>query len=633
MKKVSSLLKFGSLLILLWTHIEVFSTQRTIELNPGFEEIILNDIALGMLSPISSQTTSEQIWSFYHSNPLQVLSAAIDKSKLEIGKYDVWMVFKIKNVSTEPIPILVKSAHAPLLVQKMADNTIQEIEFMGHAAIKDPNSIIEIKERNAFTSVVSPGKEEIFLIKLNIIEAGESKIFTLYDAKTYSIKKLIGLQWITYINGIFIGLQMMFLLCSLYIYMRIKQRFLLWYMGYLLIFIFYYWRDFEFWNTHLDLTHQYLSWYATKTPITLIIFGFYLLFMNGILNISHYPVIARFNRQMLWSIPFIFIIDLFLVRTYPYGSIILAYATGLVLGIIQWWLIFPIWKISKSLSTRFLILGSLSLFIGWLTILLLPVTIHQFTVRFFTLLEMFMFMLAIAERFLVLSNEFYALKMEKENFAQAERIKISGEMHDDLGGTLSGISIYSHLIDSQIKTGEYEKAINTTQVIQKSINEVTQNLRDMIWSFNSDLDNLNGLQERITEYGMMMSQSKGIQFNSTFDKTILPFPLPTYVRRDVYLILKEGINNAVKYSNAKNINLHILFDRDTLSFSLSDDGCGISMKEMKMGNGIENMHKRARKLNTTLVFHSSPDHGTSISFSCRTMDWESNQFRTVSQSI
>ena len=83
-------------------------------------------------------------------------------------------------------------------------------------------------------------------------------------------------------------------------------------------------------------------------------------------------------------------------------------------------------------------------------------------------------------------------------------------------------------------------------------------------------------------------------------------------RRDIYLIFKEAVNNAVKYSSCRFIHASITMEANKLLLRISDDGNGFDTTVTKNGNGIGNMQKRTETHKGTFTIHSAPDEGTEI---------------------
>jgi len=86
------------------------------------------------------------------------------------------------------------------------------------------------------------------------------------------------------------------------------------------------------------------------------------------------------------------------------------------------------------------------------------------------------------------------------------------------------------------------------------------------------------------------------------------------VKQNLYLILKEAINNSIKHSNCKQITLESNLRNDVLEISLNDDGTGFDESILSKGNGLKNMENRAAMIKGRIKIKSSANNGTSIRF-------------------
>lgn len=205
------------------------------------------------------------------------------------------------------------------------------------------------------------------------------------------------------------------------------------------------------------------------------------------------------------------------------------------------------------------------------------------------------------------------INIEREKEGEKIRNKIAGELHDDIGSTLSGIAMYSHMIDRQMKSGNYDIAKTSVSVIQKSAIEIVGKLSDLVWSVNPSQDSLQQLFERLHQYGMDMCKTKNIQFIIHIPASGLTFNLPAEQRYNIFLVAKESINNAVKYSNASLIGLNVKETAGMLEISVSDNGNGFIIDEIKKGNGLENMKKRMEEIGALYSHYSKPGEGSIVS--------------------
>jgi signal transduction histidine kinase len=209
-------------------------------------------------------------------------------------------------------------------------------------------------------------------------------------------------------------------------------------------------------------------------------------------------------------------------------------------------------------------------------------------------------------------------KLQNEQLVLSERLRISRELHDELGSTLSGIAMYSHLTREQIKAdkpGEVEKSLSN---MQQTAGTMINKLKDIVWLINPEKDSLQKLTERLEEYAEEMAMIKNIEvkINAPAKRTALNLPVES--RRDIYLFCKEAINNAFKYSNANLIELDIKeHDNKKIEFLIHDNGKGFDTATVKKGNGLLNMQQRASDINGIFSLRSAPGQGTTISLTCK----------------
>ena len=192
------------------------------------------------------------------------------------------------------------------------------------------------------------------------------------------------------------------------------------------------------------------------------------------------------------------------------------------------------------------------------------------------------------------------------------RNKISGELHDDIGSNLSGISMYSYLVNDLINAGKYKQATESLSVIQQSATEMSQSLNELVWTMNTEKDNVEDLLEKLQDYACKMAAAKEVQIKMNVPgKSLLPY-LPVEHRRNIYLLCKEAINNALKYSSATQLEVTMKKNGDGIEFVVQDNGQGFNPGTVKRGNGLNNMQKRADEIGAVLTIHSGINEGTSL---------------------
>ncbi len=197
------------------------------------------------------------------------------------------------------------------------------------------------------------------------------------------------------------------------------------------------------------------------------------------------------------------------------------------------------------------------------------------------------------------------------------RTKISQDLHDEVGATLSGIAMYSHLTKDQVKAKKTDEVEQSLNVIQRSAGEMVDKLNDIVWLVNPQHDSLKKLIDKLEEYVQQMALAKNMTLKINIPPKIASLKMSMESRRNVYLFCKEAVNNAMKYSGASLFELSIMNLDHTLEFIIKDNGKGFDAGSVKKGNGLESMQKRAEEIGGKFVLQSSPGQGTTITMVCK----------------
>jgi signal transduction histidine kinase len=196
-----------------------------------------------------------------------------------------------------------------------------------------------------------------------------------------------------------------------------------------------------------------------------------------------------------------------------------------------------------------------------------------------------------------------------QNRMQHIRNKIAQDLHDDIGSTLSSISILS---DLALRENSSAQTMETMNEIKDSSMMLMERMDDIVWSINPRNDSLENLLIRVRHFATTLFEAKGIEYTIDIQKNINEVRLPMDYRQHIYLILKEAINNLVKYALASEAFLEVSFDREYLTLSVRDNGRGFELATPPTGNGLSGMRRRAALMNARLSIRSAPGKGTSI---------------------
>jgi signal transduction histidine kinase len=166
------------------------------------------------------------------------------------------------------------------------------------------------------------------------------------------------------------------------------------------------------------------------------------------------------------------------------------------------------------------------------------------------------------------ANELLQIRM------QHIRNKIAQDLHDDIGSTLSSISILS---DLAIRGNSSSQTMETITEIFDSSLLLMERMDDIVWSINPCNDSLENLLMRVRHFATTLFEARGIDYTIDIARNIREVRLPMEYRQHIYLILKEAINNLVKYAHATQAFIEVRFDRQHLTLCVRDNGCGFGL--------------------------------------------------------
>ncbi len=187
------------------------------------------------------------------------------------------------------------------------------------------------------------------------------------------------------------------------------------------------------------------------------------------------------------------------------------------------------------------------------------------------------------------------------------RSQIASDLHDDMGSSLSSIHIFSELLR---KSGN--DSHDLLSKIEANAKDTLDALDDIIWLVKPSNDKFSNLGLHISEFAIPLFESKNISFDIDFPDAIAEVPLPMETRRNIFLILKESINNMIKYSECTHASIKASFEESALRFAIKDNGKGFDTAKLTNRNGVKNLKARALQINAELQINSAIGIGTEI---------------------
>jgi signal transduction histidine kinase len=185
-------------------------------------------------------------------------------------------------------------------------------------------------------------------------------------------------------------------------------------------------------------------------------------------------------------------------------------------------------------------------------------------------------------------------------------------MHDDLGAGVTAIRLYSELAKKRLGN----EVIPEIEKISSSANELLNNMNAIIWTMSSSNDTFHNMVAYIRSYAQEYFENTGINCHIYIEENIPNIAVSGEVRRNVYMVVKEALNNILKHSKATEVNISLKREKEGLSLYIQDNGTGIDFEKLRrFGNGLINMKKRMEKMH--ILFSIENNNGTLVTLHTR----------------
>lgn len=206
----------------------------------------------------------------------------------------------------------------------------------------------------------------------------------------------------------------------------------------------------------------------------------------------------------------------------------------------------------------------------------------------------------------------YKYQLNKRLEVERFRLRVSRDLHDDIGSTLSSINILcKSSLSNEMENGNDSMIL--LQKIQQRSQKTLDAMDDLVWSTKPGNESLDNLIVRMREYAAEVLEAARISFTLESPEALNNVKLSMQQRKNLYLIFKEAVNNLAKYSKTKKASIRFEQQKKFLRMIIIDEGTGFTMASIKKGNGLDNMQSRAAEMNAQFEIHSSENKGTTIS--------------------
>ncbi len=196
---------------------------------------------------------------------------------------------------------------------------------------------------------------------------------------------------------------------------------------------------------------------------------------------------------------------------------------------------------------------------------------------------------------------FYRFRINRLLELERLRIKIASDLHDDIGANLTKLALKVDVIKQDVNE---EKASELSRVSEMS-REAISTMRDIVWSIDSRNDKFENLLNKMKDFAFSVLREKGVIVNFSVDGFHAAQKLPIEIRQNLYLILKESVNNISRHSNTEKVDIILNSDGKNYLMIIKDYGNNFTDKEFKVGQGLKNIKMRAGKINAEVSIKNS----------------------------
>jgi signal transduction histidine kinase len=199
-------------------------------------------------------------------------------------------------------------------------------------------------------------------------------------------------------------------------------------------------------------------------------------------------------------------------------------------------------------------------------------------------------------------------RLEQRHALDRERVRIARDLHDDLGARVTQITLLSELSGDG---DEMELRMNTRKIAASS-REMAQSLDEIVWAVNPKHDTLKGLIEYLSQSADEFLEDTDIRLHLDIPATLPQMSVSAEIRHQLFLSFREALNNAVKHSDASEIEINVSCVNSQLQITVSDNGKGFENTFDQNGNGLKNMRERLETIGGKFEVFTQAQSGTKI---------------------
>lgn len=222
----------------------------------------------------------------------------------------------------------------------------------------------------------------------------------------------------------------------------------------------------------------------------------------------------------------------------------------------------------------------------------------------------------------------YSYRVRRLLELERVRTRIAADLHDDIGSNLTKIGILSEVVNSRLTDARNSRTSNAERPtdqnhgvagildplssIARISRESVASMSDIVWAINPKRDTLRDLTSRMREFAGEVFANRNIEFELRAPSSETYIKVGADVRRTLFLIFKEAVNNIVRHSDCNEVDIELIVKGSKLVLSISDDGRGFDHARQPAGNGLASMRGRAASMGGEIEIISREPSGTAI---------------------
>jgi signal transduction histidine kinase len=214
-------------------------------------------------------------------------------------------------------------------------------------------------------------------------------------------------------------------------------------------------------------------------------------------------------------------------------------------------------------------------------------------------------------------------RLERQQAIERERARIAKDIHDDLGASLTRITMLSQSVRGEVE--ESAPAARDLDRIYTTARELTRAMDEIVWAVNPKHDTLDSLATYLGRFAQDFLAAAHVRCRLDVPMHLPAWPLTAETRHNLFLAFKEALHNIVKHAAAAEVRVSLIIERQAFTLCIEDQGRGFLTQtpakvaapdsaRLATGNGLSNMQQRLAEIGGRCEIQSAPGTGTKVAF-------------------